>query len=86
MKHLSKPLSFWESVLFSDESKFDIHKSDGHVVVWRKPNQQMLIKSLCGTVKHDEGEIVVWRFMRAARLKMYVLKKEIWIGTQILIF
>lgn len=58
-KHIDKPLSFWETILFSDKSKFNIHGSDGRVMVWRKPNQQMLIKNLCGTVKHGGGGVMV---------------------------
>ncbi|GFW98635.1 transposable element Tc1 transposase [Trichonephila clavipes] len=30
--------NFWNSVIFSDESKFNIHESDGHQKVWRKAN------------------------------------------------
>ena len=44
-KHISKPLSFWESVHFSDKSKFNMYGSDDRVMVWRKLNQQILIKN-----------------------------------------
>lgn len=36
-----KENDFWKSVLFSDESKFDVFGTDGRVMVWRKPNKQM---------------------------------------------
>lgn len=65
-KHVTKPLSFWESVLFSDKSKFNIHGSDGRVMVWRKPNQHMLSKNLCGNVKHGGGGVMMWGCMSTA--------------------
>ncbi|GBN26958.1 hypothetical protein AVEN_239636-1 [Araneus ventricosus] len=36
---------------FEDESNFNIHRSNGRVMVWIKPNQQMLTKNLRGTLK-----------------------------------
>ena len=65
-KHVGKPISFWNSVLFSDEDKFNIFNSDGRVMVWRKPNAQMETKNLCPTVKHDGGNVLVWGCMSAA--------------------
>ncbi|GFW19677.1 transposable element Tcb1 transposase [Trichonephila clavipes] len=37
-EHILKPQQFWNEVLFSDESKFNIFGSDGRRMVWRKPN------------------------------------------------
>ena len=58
--------TFWESVLFSDESKFIVFSSDRRVKVWRRPNEAFKSQNLCPMVKHDEGNILVWGYMSAA--------------------
>ena len=37
---LEKPLGFWETVVWSDESKFNVFGSDGKVMVWRTPKEE----------------------------------------------
>ena len=37
----SMPNSFWNKVIFSDESKFNIFGSDGKKKVWRKPGASL---------------------------------------------
>ena len=66
--HLDKPLDFWRSVLFTDESKFNIHESDGKVRVWRRVNEALKTKNLKGTVKHGGGGVMVWGCMSACGL------------------
>ncbi|GFV77131.1 transposable element Tc1 transposase [Trichonephila clavipes] len=34
--HMHKPLEFWETVIFSDESKFCIFGIKGRKLIWRK--------------------------------------------------
>lgn len=43
----SRPNSFWDQVLFSDESKYNIFRSDGRSTVWRKPNTAYEKKKSC---------------------------------------
>ena len=31
------PLGYWDNVLWTDESKFNLFGSDGQVIVWRTP-------------------------------------------------
>ncbi|GFW79272.1 transposable element Tc1 transposase [Trichonephila clavipes] len=57
--------NFWNSVIFSYESKFNIHGSDGHQKVWRKANAALELKNMRGTVKHGGGSITVWGCMAA---------------------
>lgn len=64
--HKNKDSAFWNRVLFSDESKFNIFGSDGRGRVWRKPNQEMNIKNLTPTVKHGGGSVMVWGCMAAS--------------------
>lgn len=62
----NEPCSFWDQVLFSDESKFNIFQSDGHSRVWRKPNTAYNEKNLKPTVKYGGGGVMVWGCMSAA--------------------
>ena len=64
-EHLSKPKEFWHSVLWSDESKFNIFGSDGRQVVWRQPHEAMKRGCLKATVKHEGGSIMIWGCMSA---------------------
>lgn len=58
--------SFWNQVLFSDESKFNLFRSDGQSYVWRKPNEELKECNLRATVKHGGGSVMVWGCMSAA--------------------
>lgn len=53
-------------VLFSDESKYNLHGSDGRAYVWRKPNTEFHINNTRATVKHGGGSVMVWGCMSAA--------------------
>ena len=64
--HLHKDSTFWNSVIFADESKFNIFGSDGASYVWRKPNTELQTKNLKPTVKHGGGCVMVWACMSAA--------------------
>ncbi|GBM54333.1 Transposable element Tc1 transposase [Araneus ventricosus] len=59
-------ISFWESVIFVDESKFNIFGSDGRKTVWRKPNEELNPKNLWPTVKHGGRGIMVWECFAAS--------------------
>lgn len=50
-EYLGKPDYFWETIIFSDESKNNLSGSDGRVCVWRKPNTKLQIQNLCVTVR-----------------------------------
>lgn len=51
---------FWDNVIFSDESKYNIFQSDGGRKVWRKPNTELDPKNIKSTVKHGGGSVMVW--------------------------
>lgn len=65
-EHLGKENSFWDQVLFTDESKFNIFGSDGRRMVWRKPNTALNPKNLTPTVKHGGGNVMVWGSMASS--------------------
>lgn len=64
--HVSRDEDFWNTVIFADESKFNLFGSDGNAYVWRKPNTELVPKNLKGTVKHGGGHVMVWGCMSSA--------------------
>ncbi|GFX40440.1 transposable element Tcb1 transposase [Trichonephila clavipes] len=61
--HKMKTDNFWKKVIFSDESKFNIFRSDGRRTVWIKPNTALDPKNLHPTVKHGGVSVMVWGHM-----------------------
>lgn len=59
------PPEFWNKVIFTDESKFNIFKSDGKCLVWRKKNSELDKKNICASVKGGGGSVLVWGCMSA---------------------
>ncbi|KAK7576331.1 hypothetical protein V9T40_001250 [Parthenolecanium corni] len=64
-EYVNKPSSFWQTVIFSDESKFNLFGSDGRGYVWRKKNSELEAKNLLPTVKFGGGKVLVWGCMAA---------------------
>ena len=58
VNHLKKDESWWNDVIFLDETKFNLFGTDGRVMVWRKPNTVLRPQSLKPTVKH--GTDMLW--------------------------
>ena len=50
----------WKSMIFSDESKFNIFGSDGHRYCWRKPGQEFDERYVQKEIKHGGGNVMVW--------------------------
>lgn len=64
MSHKNKSLEFWKNVIFVDESKFTLFRSDKRQEkVWRKRNEAYKKKNLCSTVKHGGNSVMVWGAM-----------------------
>lgn len=64
--HVDKTVEFWDRVIFTDESKFNLFGSDGKTRVWRKINTAMVEKNLIRTVKYGGGSVMVWGCMSTA--------------------
>lgn len=60
LKYVAVAESFWDDVIFADESKFNIYGSDGKVKVWRKRNTELKLKNITTTIKHGGGNVMVW--------------------------
>ena len=56
----AKLLNFWNTVLWSNESKFNLFDSDGKVLVWRSKKEGFDRKCTIPTVKYGGGSITVW--------------------------
>lgn len=50
----------WQTVIFSDESKFNVFRSDGRDVVWRERGQAYDPRFTVKTVKFGDGSVIVW--------------------------
>ena len=75
---LEKPLGFWETVVWSDESKFNLFGSDGKVMVWRTPKEEFDPKCAIPTVKHGGGSVMVWGcFTKMEMDKLCVLDRTL---------
>ena len=55
-----KPLGYWDNVLWTDESKFNLFGSDGKVMVWRTPKEELGPKCTVPTVKCGGGSVKCW--------------------------
>lgn len=65
-EYINKDTSYWDKVIFADESKFNIFGSDGRPYVWRQVNTELQEKHLKPTVKHGGGSVMVWACMSAS--------------------
>ena len=63
----------WSRVIFSDESRFLIHRSDGRAYVRRMVGEALNANCLQSTVKHGGGGIMVWGCI--SRKGMGILEK-----------
>lgn len=59
-QHLNWSTAKWNTVLFSDESKYNLKSSDGFRLVRRPKGQRLNPRYTKGTVKHGGGNILVW--------------------------
>ena len=55
-----KPLVFWNNVIWSDESIFNLFGSDGKIMVWRSIKEELEPRCTVPTVKHDGGNVKCW--------------------------
>lgn len=50
----------WDTIIWSDESRFELFKGDGRRWVWRRPHEKYDIDCLIPTVKSGQVGIMVW--------------------------
>ncbi len=59
-------MDYWNHVLWSDETKINLFRSDGVKRVWQQPGEEYKDKCVLPTVKHGGGSVMVWGCMSAA--------------------
>lgn len=61
-QHLNWTLSQWESVIFSDESKFTVFSRNKRVRVWREPGEEnkYLLHNCVPRVQAGGGSVMIW--------------------------
>uniref|UniRef100_A0A8C5N259 Transposase n=1 Tax=Leptobrachium leishanense TaxID=445787 RepID=A0A8C5N259_9ANUR len=58
--HEDKPQTFWDSVLWTDETKLELFGPMDQRYVWRRKNKAYEEKNTLSTVKHGGGSIMLW--------------------------
>uniref|UniRef100_A0A8C5Q9A8 Transposase n=1 Tax=Leptobrachium leishanense TaxID=445787 RepID=A0A8C5Q9A8_9ANUR len=58
--HVDKPQKFWDSVLWTDETKLELFGPMDQLYVWRRKNKAYEEKNTLPTVKHGGGSIMLW--------------------------
>ncbi len=64
--HADKDEDYWDSILWSDETKINVFGTDGFKTVWRRKGEEYKEKCLVPTVKHGGGSVLMWGCMSAA--------------------
>lgn len=58
--NLTKPQKFWDTVLWTDETKLELFGPMDQRYVWRRKNQAYTEKNTLPTVKHGGGSVMLW--------------------------
>ncbi len=64
--HADKDENYWDSILWSDETKINVFGTDGFKTVWRRKGEEYKEKCMVPTVKHGGGSVLMWGCMSAA--------------------
>ncbi len=62
----TKDMGYWNYVLWSDETKIILFRSDGVKRVWRQPGEEHKDKCVLPTVKHGGWSVMDWGCLSAA--------------------
>ncbi len=64
--HADKDEDYWDSILWSDETKINVFETDGFKTVWRRKGEEYKEKCMVPTVKHGGSSVLMWGCMSAA--------------------
>ncbi len=57
--HADKDEDYWDSILWSDETKINVFGTDGFKTVWRRKGEEYKEKCMVPTVKHGGGSVLM---------------------------
>ncbi len=58
--HADKDEDYWDSILWSDETKINVFGTDGFKTVWHRKGEEYKEKCMVPTVKHGGGSGAAW--------------------------
>ncbi len=64
--HADKDEDYWDSILWSDETKINVFGTDGFKTAWRHKGEEYKEKCIVPTVKCGGGSVLMWGCMSAA--------------------
>ncbi len=64
--HADKDEDYWDSILWSDETKINVLGTDGFKTLWRLKGEEYKEKCMVPSVKHGGGSVLMWGCMSAA--------------------
>ncbi len=67
--HADKDEDYWDSILWSDETKINLFGNDGFKTVWRRKGEEYKEKCMVPTVKQGGGSVLMWGCMSAAGVR-----------------
>ena len=62
-KFKSEPIAFWENILLTDESKFEIFGVKKPPKIWQSVNEEFSDKCVAKTLKHGGDSVMAWGCM-----------------------
>ncbi len=71
--HADKDEDYWDSILWSDETKINVFRTDGFKTVWRRKGEEYKEKCMVPTVKHGGGCVLMWGCMSAAGVELHFI-------------
>ena len=58
--HVDKGEDYWDSILWSDETKINLFGTDGVQTVWRRKGEEYNGTCMVPTVKRGGGSVLLW--------------------------
>ena len=79
-EHESKGIEFWENILWTDESKFELWSNKRTQRCWRKDGEAFKAAHITTTVKHGGASVLVWGSFSANGVGDLVFIDDIFTG------